>query len=96
MLRTRLSSRYSGGCPDSVNDGGCPEAGWRQGALGKADCKRRGRAVAHVARQLGVAYPANCNSAHIARVHWHSPPQLVQTVLTAQQGWWGILFLIYG
>ena len=62
------------------------QAGWRAGRVGHADMKRRGRAVQHVARELGVVYPPNTRLSRIASVHWHSPPSNVFTVLSARQG----------
>lgn len=57
MLRTRLSSRNFGGQPGWVLPGGAPaQAGFRRGRDGEADRQRRGRAMRHVARQLGVQY----------------------------------------
>ena len=86
MLRTRLSSRYFGGDPDSAADGGCVEAGWRAGRAGEADRKRRGRAVQHVGREIGVSYPRSTRLAQVARKHWHSGPEMVYTVVSAAQG----------
>ena len=79
ILRTRLCSRNFGGRPDG------PGSEWRPGREGAADRKRRGRAVQHVARQLGVTYPAKTQFTQIARRYWLNPPQNVYTVLSAQQ-----------
>ena len=67
MLRTRLSSRYFGGRPEDVPAGGGVEAGRRTGLAGRADCKRQGRAVQHVAHQLGVDYRSRVRLSSIAR-----------------------------
>ncbi len=77
MLRTRLSSRYFGGRP---GDGVTDEAGWRAGRVGVADRK------SSVARQFGVQYRGNMNFMYVARRFWHSPPQVVHTILSADQG----------
>ena len=79
---TSADSRRQG---EGVADGGYAEGGWRAGREGAADEKRRARAVQHVARQLGVRYPRRTRFDVIARPFWHSPPQNVHTVLSAQQ-----------
>ena len=88
LLRTKFSSRYFGGQPDQHVAGSwkLPEAAFRQGDVGRADCKRRARAVQFAARGLGVQYPANTWFASIARMHWHAGPEQVHTVLSARQG----------
>ena len=43
-------------------------------------------AVAHVARQLGLRMFDKLNYAFLASRYWHSPPERVYTVLTAEQG----------
>ena len=81
-------SRDCGRCPSGTAVPGRWKKHMQPGAKRRqsADMKRRARAVAHVARQLGVTYPARTRFAEIASPYWHSPPQRERTVLSASQG----------
>ena len=64
---------------------GMLEAGWRPGRAGDADRKRRGRAVQHVAHELGISYPPETRLRQIVLVYWHSGPERVRTVFSSRQ-----------